>query len=305
MVDFIKYRVFSFSFFALVFATFCGLYYYRGGFKYSVDFTGGTQVIVRFSKPVGVGQVRDILKSTSWQNVEVSEFDKSDMRIRIPEVSVEAVGLGQKIKESLEAALPGVEVAVLQSEQVSASIGHTLIWNALWAILLALVAILGYIFIRFKFSFAVGAVVALIHDALVILTIFLLLNWEVSLDVIAALLMILGYSNNDTIVIFSRIRERMKQHSADGSSMVAIANEAIFSTLSRTLLTSFATALVVLSILIFGGETLRNLSFTLLIGIIFGTYSSIFIASPIMLLFYKEKGQKEGRESTIAQNQSI
>lgn len=304
MVDFIKYRVYSFSFFALVLVTFCSLFYYRGGFRYSIDFTGGTQVITRFSKPVSVGQVRDILKNNNWKSIDVSEFDRSDIRIRIPEVSTEAVGPGQKIKESLEQALPGVEVVILQSERVSSSIGNTLIWNAIKAILLALLAILGYIFVRFRFSFAVGAVIALIHDAFVILTAYLLLNWEISLDVIAALLMILSYSNNDTIVIFARIRERMGQYLASGRSMVSIANEAIFSTLSRTLLTSFATALVVLPILVFGGETLRNLSFTLLIGIVFGTYSSIFIASPIMLLFYKANEQKENKGTVVSQSQN-
>ncbi len=299
MIDFIKYRVFSLSFFVLVIVTFASLYYYRGGFKYSIDFTGGTAVTVRFDKPVALGQVRDLLKSDNWKNVEVSEFDRGDVRIRIQEVSLESTGLGQKIQETLVKGLPGVQVMLLQSEQVSSSIENTLMWNAIKAILLALLAILGYIFIRFRFSFAVGAIVALIHDTFIILTAFLLLDWEISIDVIAAILMILGYSNNDTIVIFARIRERMKSY-VGGRSMIEIANEAIYSTLSRTLLTSFATTLVVLSILIFGGESLRSLSFTLLIGIVFGTYSSIFIASPIMLIFYREKdSKKEGKESVI------
>jgi preprotein translocase subunit SecF len=296
MVDFIKYRIYSFSFFALVIVAFASLYYYRGGFRYSIDFTGGTQVIVRFDKPVSLAQVRDILKNENWKNIDVSDFDRSDVRIRVQEVSLESANLGSKIKESLEKALPGIQATLLQSEQVSSSIEHTLMWNAIKAILLALLAILIYIFIRFKFSFAVGAVIALVHDTCIILTAFLLLNWEISIDAIAAILMILGYSNNDTIVIFARIRERMKGFTT-GKSMVEVANEAIFSTLSRTLLTSFATSLVVLSILIFGGEVLRTLSFTLLIGIIFGTYSSIFIASPIMLFFYRDKEvSKESRE---------
>lgn len=288
MVDFVGLQRYSFSFFALVVMTFFGMYFYRGGFHYSVDFTGGTQLIVRFDKSISVGQVRDVLKNDNWTRAEVSAFDKSDVRIRIPEMSVEEVGLGQKIQESLQKGLPDTRVEILQNERVSSSIGNTLIWNAIKAILLALLAILGYIFIRFKFSFAVGAISALIHDTFIILTAFLLLNWDISVDVIAAILMILAYSNNDTIVIFSRIRERMARN-IDNKRMAVVTNEAIWDTLSRTLLTSFATALVVLSLLIFGGETLRNLSFALLIGIIFGTYSSIFIASPVMLLFYRAR----------------
>ena len=192
--------------------------------------------------------------------------------------------------------MPDTHVEIRQSEQVSPSIENTLMWNATKAILLALLAILLYIFFRFRFSFAVGAIVALIHDTLVILTAFLLLNWEISLDVIAAILTILAYSNNDTIVIFARIRERMRKHIA-GQSMAEIANEAIYSTLSRTLLTSFATALVVLSILVFGGSALRGLSFPLLIGIVFGTYSSIFIASPVMLILNRDHDTQKEKES--------
>ncbi len=296
MVDFVKYRTVSFSIFVLLIASFVGLYYYRGGFRYSIDFTGGTQVVVRFDKPVSVGQVRDILKgSGNWKNIEASEFDRSDVRVRIPEVSLESSGLGQQIKETLEKSLPDIQVEIRQSEQVSPSIENTLMWNAAKAIFLALLAILLYIFFRFRFSFAVGSIVALFHDTLVILTAFLLLNWEISLDVIAAILTVLAYSNNDTIVIFARIRERMRKQLA-GQSMTEIANEAINSTLTRTLLTSFATGLVVVSILVFGGNALRGLSFPLLLGIVFGTYSSIFIASPVMLLFYRDKNRQKERE---------
>jgi preprotein translocase subunit SecF len=260
----------------------------RGGFNYSVDFTGGTQVVVHFNNPVKAADVREILKKEDWRGVEVSEFDKNDFRVRIQDVSVEVVGLGEKIKDILEKGLPGNKVEVLQSEQVSPSIGKSLVRNAVTAVLLALLAMMIYIFLFFKFSFAVGAVVALLHDALAIGAVFLLLNWEISIDVIAAVLMTLGYSINDTIVIFARIREEMKNASRH-ESMQDIVNRAINQTLRRTLLTSFSTLLVVLSVLILGGEALRNLSFALLLGIIFGTYSSIFIASPIMMMFYKRK----------------
>lgn len=283
MIDFVKCRVYSFSGFVLLIAVFASLLYYRGGFRYSIDFTGGTQLVVRFDKMPDLSRVRDALKGGSWSGVDVSAFDRSDVRIRVQDVSIETAG---KIVEALQKDMPEVKAELLQNELVSSSTERTLIWSAIKAVLLALLAILCYIFIRFKLSFALGAVCALCHDTLVILSAFLLLNWEVSIDAIAALLMILAYSNNDTIVIFSRIRERMKEY-AGKLAMKDIVNEAINSTLSRTLLTSFATALVVVPILLFGGEVLRTLAFTLLLGIVFGTYSSIFIASPVMLLFEK------------------
>jgi preprotein translocase SecF subunit len=295
MINFLRYRTLSFSVLAFIVASFIGLYIFRSGFNYSVDFTGGTQVVLRFDRPVKVGEVREILRQENWSGVEVSEFDKNDVRIRIQDVSVESVGLGEKIRAIVEKGLPDTSVELLQSEQVSSSIGKSLVWNAVKAVLLALLAMLLYIFIRFRFSFAIGAVVALIHDALAIGMIFLLLNWEVSIDVIAAVLMTLGYSINDTIVIFARIRERMRQ-AGKYESVQDIVNQAINATLRRTLLTSFSTLLVVLSVLILGGEALRSLSFALLLGIIFGTYSSIFIASPIMLALYKGNKHKKDSE---------
>lgn len=295
MINFLRYRTVSFSVLAFIVLSFIGLYIYRGGFNYSVDFTGGTQVVMRFSKPVSTGQVRDLLKQENWRGVEVSEFDKNDVRVRIQDVSVETIGLGEKIKDILEKGLPDTKVELRQSEQVSSSIGKTLVWNALKAVLLALLAMLVYIFIRFKFSFAIGAIIALIHDVLAICMVFLLLNWEISSDVIAAVLTVLGYSINDTIVIFARIREHIKE-AGSHVSLDDIVNQAINSTLRRTLLTSFSTLLVVLSLLILGGEVLRSLSLALLLGIIFGTYSSIFIASPIMLMFYRDKKHGEKGE---------
>ena len=289
MIDFVKCRVYSFPAFALLIAAFASLLYYRGGFRYSIDFTGGTQLIVRFDKAPDLGHIRDVLKGGNWTGVDVSEFDRSNVRIRVQDVSIETAG---KIIDTIQKDMPETKAELLQNDLVSSSTERTLIWSAIKAVLLALLAILCYIFIRFKISFALGAICALIHDTFVILSAFLLLNWEISIDAIAAILMILAYSNNDTIVIFSRIRERMKEY-AGKLSMKDIVNEAIKSTLSRTLLTSFATALVVVSLLIFGGEVLRTLAFTLLVGIIFGTYSSIFIASPVMLLFQKNDGPEK------------
>lgn len=296
MINFLKYRYFSYTLFVFVAVAFASLLWYRG-FNYSVDFTGGTQVILRFDKPVTTDKVRTTLKEKGFKSVEVSEFGAQEMRVRIQDVSVEAIGLGQKIKDVLEQSVPETQVLILQSETVSPSIGKSLVWNALKAILISLLAMLLYIFARFTFSFAIGSIASIVHDVLIICTIFLALNWEVSVDVIAAILMIIGYSLNDTIVIFSRIREHLARPHHN-EALESIVNEAINSTLRRTLLTSIATALVVLALLVLGGESLRNLSLALLIGIVFGTYSSIFIASPIMLILYRGSKEQKTREAT-------
>ncbi len=294
-IDFIKYQWIGFVVLTVILSTFAGFYFYRGGFNYGIDFTGGTQVILRFEKPIESNQLRDLLISQDWRGMSVSEFDKHDFRVRIQEVSVETVGLGEKIKDLAEKGFPGNNVTLLQSEHVSASIGHSLIWNAIYAMLLAILLMMIYIFARFTFSFAVGAVVSLIHDAFAIGAFFLLFNREVSVDVVAAVLLVLGYSMNDTIVIFSRIREQFKH--AGQASDTELVNRAINTTLKRTLLTSFATLLVVSSVLILGGEALRNLALALFVGIFVGTYSSIFIASPVMLLL-RGHGKKEIGQSS-------
>ncbi len=293
-IDFIKYQWIGFAVLMAIVSSFVGFYLYRGGFNYGIDFTGGTQVILRFEKPVEESQVRDILKTQDWRGLGISEFDKHDLRVRIQDVSVETAGFGQTITDLVTKAMPDNKVTLLQSERVSPSIGHSLVWNAVYAMLIAILCMLVYIFLRFTFSFAIGAVVSLIHDAIAIGAFFLIFNREISVDVVAAVLLVLGYSMNDTIVIFSRIREQFKQPGQ--ASETELVNRAINTTLKRTLLTSMATLLVVVSVLIWGGEALRNLSLALFVGIFVGTYSSIFIASPVMLILHK-RGTKQNQPS--------
>ena len=165
--------------------------------------------------------------------------------------------------------------------------------KSFWAVVLSLLLMLIYIALRFwSFAYAMGAIVSLFHDAIVILAFFLLFDKEISMNVIGAILAVLGYSINDTIVIFARIRENVKR--LPNMSMYDVINLSITETLSRTILTTFATTLVVIALFLFGGETLRDLSLALLIGIVFGIYSTIFIATPVLYMLYKEK------ESVIA-----
>jgi preprotein translocase subunit SecF len=292
MINFLKYRLVCAIFSLALFAGFIGLYSYRMAtrgyaFSYSVDFTGGTQFLLRFSKPVSDSQIKDILEKNGFHNPAMRDFSQNEIIVRLKQVSTDTKGFSENIQNALQNALPNTKVEILSVDSVSGGIGEVLRWKSIYAVGLALLLMLLYIWFRFwSVSFGVGAVVALFHDAMVILFAFLLLDKEISINVISAILAVLGYSINDTIVIFTKIRQNIK--TMRNVPIEKIVNVSLNQTLRRTILTSFATSLVVLSLITLGGEALRDLSLALLIGMIFGTYSSIYIASPIMLLLYKE-----------------
>lgn len=292
MIDFLKYRLACAVFSIVLFLGFTGLYFYRiatrgYAFSYSVDFTGGTQLLFRFSKPVSDGAIKEILEKHGWHNPVMRNFANNETLVRVKEFSTDVTGIGQTMLKALQDGLGDSSITILSVDSVSGGVGEILRWKSVYAVTLALFLMLLYIWVRFlSVSFGVGAVVSLLHDAVIILGIFMLLDKEISVNVISAILAVLGYSINDTIVIFTRIRQNIKH--MKNMSIAAIVNKSINQTLRRTLLTSFSTALVVISLFILGGEALRDLSLALLIGIIFGTYSSIYIASPLMLLLYKE-----------------
>jgi len=286
MINFLKYRWFC-VFFALLLVVVSGFSYLKHGFRYSVDFTGGTQVLVKLSDKINNDDLKSILASGGYDGVDLREFENNEYLIRVQKFESDASGVGERIKALIQEKSSSKSVEILQADSVGASVGDSLKWNSMLALIIATLCMLAYIALRFRFAFSMGAIAALIHDVLVILTAFLVFNVEISPDVIAAILLILGYSVNDTIVIFARIRENISK--MNGSSINEIVNKSLNETLRRTILTSFATLLVVLALIFLGGETLRNLSLALLLGIVFGTYSSIFIASPVMLLLYKKK----------------
>ena len=283
MFNVLRYRTFSGIWFLFVLAAAVSGYIYRGGFRYSVDFTGGTQVLLRFSEGTTSAAVKDALEGASYRGVTIREFSKNEMAVRVQEFEADATGMGERIKSVLEKSL-NQSVEIRSIESVGSGVGKELRTKSIKAILFGLLAMLIYLALRFQFAFSVGAIVALINDALVILAVFLWFNLEISIDVIGAIMATLGYSVNDTIVIFSQIRRNMSK--IKDKSLADIVNISTYQTLRRTLLTSFATSLVVVSLLVFGGESLRHLSFALLLGIIFGTFSSIFIASPVMLMLH-------------------
>ncbi len=292
MIDFLKYRWIGAVFSGLIIASFVGGVFYKRSqrgeaFNYSVDFTGGTQVLYKFGKPASSNEVLGLLEKAGITGATARDFSSHETLVRVRDSKNDVQGTAEEIRLLLAQGLD-TEVTTEQVDSVGEGIGQALSQKSFWAVLVALLMMLLYIWSRFwSFAFAIGTVVSLIHDALVMLTFVLWFDYEISLNTICALLFILGYSINDTIVIFARIRENLARMS--GTAVATIANLSINETLRRTILTSLSTCLVVVSLLLFGGEALRTLSLLLFIGIVFGTYSSIYIASPVMLLFYNNK----------------
>jgi len=286
MYDFLRYRIPAAFFSIAIIGTGVALYLAKDGFRYSVDFTGGTEVRVRFEKQEETADIKKII-SDNWKGTVYNILEANEIIVRVQETPETTTNFDHKILEDINKVSIDNPGTILQTNSISNSVGQSLRNKSVLAIIVALIAMLLYIAIRFKFAFAVGAVVAILHDALAILACFLLLDKEISIDVIGAILATLGYSINDTIVIFTRIRKNLKN--MKGKSLRTIVNVSLNQTLRRTLLTSLSTALVVGSQLVFGGATIRNLALALLLGIIFGTFSSIFIASPTMMLLFKEK----------------
>jgi len=286
MIDFLRYRFVG----AFISIAFLGAgvasYVYHGGFRYSVDFTGGTQVRFKFSKPVGSEAIKEALASGGWEDALIREFGSGEVAVRVKEFANDSQGLAQKIKTILTVRMSDDNVTILEANAVGAGVGKSLRFGFLMALSLGMLLILLYIAIRFwSISYGAGTVLGLIHDALAIGALIALLQIEVSPNVIMATLAVLGYSVNDTIVIFAKMRELFKK--ATNSSAYEVVNLSINQTLRRTILLSFATMLVVVPLYIYGGEALHNFSLVFLFGIVLGTYSSIYVASPIMLLLRK------------------
>jgi preprotein translocase SecF subunit len=292
MISVTKYRginaIFSLSW-IVIFLCCAGYKWYTKGevFVYSIDFTGGTQVLFKFDKPVNTAQLKDALHAKGWEGVVTRDFSPTEVLVRVKEFSNDVKGLAGRLQQTLQEGMPGSTITIEQSEAVGPGVGESLRWKSIWAILYGLAAMLLYIAFRFwSFGFAVGAVVALFHDIPAILAVFFFLNREISINVIGMMLAVLGYSINDTIVVFSYIRDNIKKMGQ--LPLAQIVDISVVQTLRRTVLTSFATLLTVICMLVLGGEALRDMSLALLVGIIVGTYSSIFIASPVMMLLYNK-----------------
>ena len=252
------------------------------GLRYGIDFAGGTLVQLRFAEPVRVEAIRAALAEVRLGESVIQQFgDPQEYLIRVA-AGGELEEISQRVTGALQGqGLPGFEVRRL--EFVGPQVGRDLQLQALQAVAWGIVGILIYTAIRFDFKGGVAAVVALLHDVLVTLGAFSLTGRELNLPVLAALLTIVGYSINDTIVVFDRIRENRGKGIRKGQTLADVINASINQTLSRTLLTSLTVFLVIAVLYLFGGEVLRDFSFALLVGVITGTYSSVFVAAPLIV----------------------
>ena len=256
---------------------------YRGGLQYGIDFSGGTLVQVRFERAITVDVVRQALDRVRLGESVIQEFgDPREYLIRVSTGSGSLEGVSKEVEGGLrQGGLPSFEIRRL--EFVGPQVGRDLQLQAIYAVLAGMAGILLYTAFRFDFKGGVAAIVALIHDVVVALSALSLTNREMSLPVLAALLTIVGYSINDTIVVFDRIRETRGRGIRKGETLGDVINGAINQTLSRTILTSLTVFLVVAVLYAFGGEVLRDFAFALLVGVVTGTYSSVFVAAPIIV----------------------
>ena len=277
MFNFLKYRFVAITASLITLAFFMFLYFQKGGLNYSVEFTGGTQALLKFEQPVDGKKILEQVRK-EWSGAVTRDFSDTQVLVRVQEHQGDARGLADRIREHVQTFNESNPIVIESSEVVGPGVGEELRWKSLTTLFLAILLMLLYIAFRFwSISFAAGAVAALLHDALMILGFMLLFGREISISVIAAILMVIGYSINDTIVIFSRMRENFKKMSS--ASVAEVVNTSLNQTFKRTVLTSFSTFLVVGVLFLLGGEILRDLSLVLLMGIFFGTYSSIYIAS--------------------------
>jgi preprotein translocase SecF subunit len=262
------------------------------GLRQSIDFTGGALVEFQVPEPIPLQDLRVMMADAGFPGAEVTRFGAPTEYL----IKAKAVGnadeVATQIKDTLVERIDQ-QVDIRRTESVGPKIGSELRTAAFWAIIYSMLGILAYITWRFEFRFAAAAIIATTHDVLVTLAFFSVTGIEVSLAVIAAILTIVGYSLNDTIVVFDRIRENL--HTRRRDNYEKLVNASINETLSRTIITSLTTLFVVLSLVLFGGEVIRDFVLTLLVGVIVGTYSSIFIASPVVVEWHNWRAARARR----------
>jgi preprotein translocase subunit SecF len=275
------------------------VFLFNKGLHLSVEFTGGTLIEVNYQQSADLEKIRGSLGKAGFSDYTVQNFGSSqEVMIRLPLKSEQNSNqLGESVLKALEADAPGASLR--RVEFVGPQVGKELAENGAMALLLVIIGIMVYLAFRFEWRFSVSAIIANLHDVIIILGFFAFFQWEFSLSVLAAVLAVLGYSVNESVVVFDRVRETFKR--ARGLSTPEVLDHAITSTISRTIITHGSTQLMVLSMLIFGGETLYYFSLALTIGICFGIYSSVLVASPLVMWlgvsreqFIKVKKQVEG-----------
>lgn len=261
----------------------------QGGPNYGIDFAGGTLIQVQFKNDTNPSEIKDKLSSLNLGGMVVQSFgdEANEFLIRIQGDESEVAEVSRSIEDTLSSAYGDGNVDIRRVEMVGPQVGKDLRQKGIMAILYALVGILIYVTWRFEFRFAVGAILALTHDVLITLGAFSITGREIDLPIIAAFLAIIGYSLNDTIIIFDRVRENTGKVAKE--TFVQLINRSINETLSRTLLTSGTTLMVVLALFLLGGGVIHNFAFAMLVGIVVGTYSTIFVASAFVLYWERRR----------------
>lgn len=267
---------------------FCGLVsiVLNSGLKLSIDFTGGTVVQVLFKEIPDISTIRLNLDENGFENAEVIEFGSPNELL----IKTNLLENTDEANKKLSAIFSGLEYEIRRIEMVGPKIGNELKKDAMYAISFALIGILIYVWFRFDKYYAAGSVIALIHDVLITLGLFSILNKEIDLSIIAAILTIVGYSLNDTIVVFDRIRENIQKNTKE--KLEHVVNISLNETLARTLITSITTLVVVVILFFLGGEVINNFAFALTLGVLIGTYSSLFVASPVMVYLENRRSEK-------------
>jgi preprotein translocase subunit SecF len=262
----------------------------RGAANLSIDFTGGTSVQVKFDQPIQIDGARRAMEGSGLQNAELQEFAGGDrLLVRVKSSTSVEEKLTDRIISALHDAFPSRHVTVESTVEIGPTIGDKLRQDALIAVAVSLIGIILYITARFEFRFGIAAALSMVHDVLVVLGLFYVLDKEISLLVVTALLTLAGYSLTDKVVVFDRIRESMRMRRREAIEVTI--NTGINQVLSRTIVTSLTVVLVLVPLALFGGEVLHDFSLALLWGVIIGTYSSVFVASPLLLVLPGSEGR--------------
>ncbi|MBN2299268.1 MAG: protein translocase subunit SecF [Deltaproteobacteria bacterium] len=290
-IDFMKLKHIAFTIsIAMIVLSLISIFLLKG-INYGIDFAGGTEVQVSFTDPVKTKDIRAALDMIGLSKARIQSIDSAEgaeFLVRIPMIEDSTEDLALKVEGTLDETFGKEKVDIRRAEMVGSEVSKDLKQKGFLALFYAGIGILIYIWWRFELKFSFGAILALIHDVVITVGIFSIMGKEISLPVVAALLTIVGYSLNDTIVVFDRIRENIKK--ASGSyDFVMLLNNSISQTLSRTILTSLTTFIVVLCLYLLGGSVIHNFAFAMMVGVIVGTYSSIFIASPTLLILRQSK----------------
>lgn len=256
----------------------------RGSANLGIDFTGGTAVQIKFEKPVALSEVRSALDEGRLKDFDLQDMPvEKKILIRIKKEEETIGGFSEKIVSILSKRFSTQAITVDSTTEIGPKVGARLRKQAAWAILAATAGLLIYIALRFQFRFSVGATIATLHDVFAVLGIFYIMNREINLVIVSALLAIAGYSLTDTVVVFDRIRENLKTRLKE--PVGSVVNQSINEVLSRTIITALTTLFAAIALFFFGGEVIHDFALAIIIGIVVGTYSSIFVASPIVLIW--------------------